>query len=157
MKSFIFTGRREVKDGHNIIISDYITNIIKDNECKFYVGGARGSDTVALHAINNYLNNNYGKCLPVIVVPATISKQPREAQIVIGESILLGAEIVELELSISNYSYILRNHKMIDLANKDDESELITYWDGIKNGGTWDTINYYQSINRQGKNIRHII
>lgn len=144
MISLLFTGHRDVSDGHNELIVEYVKREIA-GAGHFFVGGARGSDNIALSTVCDMIDaGELPKEFPIsIVVPATASQQPAESRGVIGRAVQLGAKVVELGLPYTKLALKERNRQMVDLAWEAGQCQLLAYWRGIYQSGTYSCIRYY--------------
>lgn len=73
------------------------------------------------------------------------AKWPRESQIYYYELLAKAAEVVEVSSPpYSNYKMQVRNVWMMDRGTK-----ILTLWDGVEDGGTWNAIKYAKSIGKE--------
>jgi predicted Rossmann fold nucleotide-binding protein DprA/Smf involved in DNA uptake len=104
-------------------------------EAQFYVGGARGIDSLALLWLAQETSSRIN-----VVVPGTVLQQPVQAQQAIERCQHRIAEVVELSATeLHTQAYHARNRYMVDRA------QLVIGFplhgpEGAS--GTWQTINY---------------
>jgi predicted Rossmann fold nucleotide-binding protein DprA/Smf involved in DNA uptake len=99
------------------------------NDFKWLIGGARGVDHWALE----WLIEKNENC--VIVVPFTISYQPKSIQPLLNNLKSIG-KVIELKLPKHNGSYKKRNEFMVDQSGI-----VIGFWTGSP-GGSHHTLKY---------------
>jgi predicted Rossmann fold nucleotide-binding protein DprA/Smf involved in DNA uptake len=143
------TGNRKLAQTDFNIISQTMEELVKDETVStIYFGGAIGSDTLALNEAAAYkyayMRTDVEDIDLICVVPDTLDKQPFKTQTV---SKHLSSKLIELKNKISpddNYaSYHARNHYMVNNA-----TEVVAFWNGDTNSGTWSTIKYAKATNK---------
>ena len=136
MKSIAITGTRST--GHRSL-EDY-ASLFEDylgrfSDSHFYLGGAKGIDSLALvwlagHAVADL----------TVVVPGTVEQQPAEARQAIARSRDQIREIVELGAAeLRTPAYYARNRWMVDHA---DMTIGFPHRDAPESSGSWQTLNY---------------
>ncbi|MET9294257.1 hypothetical protein [Streptomyces sp. NPDC003077] len=137
MRSVTITGTRDT--GHRSLawyadlFTAYLSPFATD-DAHFYVGGARGIDSLALL----WLAGNTKSGISV-VVPGTVAQQPADARQAIEQSRDRLTEVVELGAApLGSPAYHARNRWMVD------RSGLVIGFPlgGAETSGTWQTINY---------------
>lgn len=123
------------------LFATYLAPWASDDASHFYVGGARGIDSLALLWLADY-----SKSRVTIVVPGTVAQQPAEARQAIERCRDRIAEIVELGAAeLRTPAYHARNRYMVDRAQMVLGFPLAG---AESTSGTWQTIDYAAS---QGK------
>ncbi|MFK4185901.1 hypothetical protein ACI2L4_18045 [Streptomyces sparsogenes] len=137
-RAVVITGTRST--GHRDLASyaelfaDYL-GPFADSDASFYVGGAKGIDSLALL----WLAGNTSSPITV-VVPGTVQQQPTEAQRAIARSRNRIKEIVELRADqLGTPAFHARNRWMVDRSDMVIGFPLA---DPQGRSGTWQTINY---------------
>lgn len=128
------TGHREVT-WYAGLFARYLGPFADSGASHFYVGGAKGIDSLALL----WLARNSASRITV-VVPGAVVQQPTEAQRVMDECRERIAELVELGAAdLRTAAYHARNRWMVD------RSDMVIGFpvEGPKGtSGTWQTIDY---------------
>ncbi len=145
MKNIVFTGHREVLDGHAELIESAVASLIKDAG-HFIVGGALGADTIALNYMCHAVSIG-STCKPIVVLPDYVRTVPLGARNIVHKSIEYGADIIELGQGYSAESLKARNRAMVDKAVTLGEPEMLAYWREIFRSGTWSAMSYAKKSN----------
>ncbi|MEU6394117.1 hypothetical protein [Streptomyces sp. NPDC046939] len=129
------TGHRE-STWYTGVFTHYVRPFAEDDASRFYVGGAKGIDSLAL----SWLARNTGAEITV-VVPGTVAQQPPEARRTVDECRERIARVVELGApELRTAAYHARNRWMVD------RSDMVIGFpaEGRPKGGsgTWQTIDY---------------
>lgn len=134
------TGSREIVSYDAGTIDRAMKDVVKEASV-IYFGGAIGSDSVALAAALKHRGKGKGPKL-IVVVPDTLSKQPRATRSVSSKA----DKVIELGNKITAFdgwkAYRTRNVYMVDRAEL-----LVAFWNGKtkqvnKAAGTAGTIEY---------------
>ncbi|MFF7650524.1 hypothetical protein ACFZCY_11815 [Streptomyces sp. NPDC007983] len=127
------TGHRDL-DGYAELFTSYLAPFA-DTETRFYIGGAKGIDSLSLLWL---AGNTHAQI--TIVVPGTVLQQPPEAQQAITRSGGRITEVVELRAAeLSSAAFHARNRWMVD------HSEMVIGFPLLGHqgtAGTWQTLNY---------------
>jgi hypothetical protein len=91
-------------------------------------GGARGTDTVALHAADAARGRAKTPRL-VVIVPGIAKEQPAAARACISQC---ADEVIELGLPLRASSFLRRNAEILKRADV-----LFAFWDGRQGGTSW--------------------
>ncbi|MFG2223298.1 DNA-processing protein DprA [Streptomyces sp. NPDC048644] len=101
----------------------------------FYIGGAKGVDTLALRWIADHSSASI-----TVVVPGTIGEQPDEARQAVDQCRGRITEVVELRApELQSRAYHARNRYMVDRSDMVIGFPLEKSESG---SGTWQTLNY---------------
>jgi len=123
------SGIRDIATADVAIIEMEMASLLSRPRAEIRFGGARGTDTVALHAAC-CMNVQHTRL--AVVVPSTVDQQPREAREVIR---CCATTVQEMGLSPRDpRSYHARNLRMLE-----GSGGLLAFWDGGP-GGTAFTI-----------------
>ncbi|GAA2671494.1 hypothetical protein [Streptomyces lunalinharesii] len=102
---------------------------------RFYVGGAKGIDSLSLLWLAGH-----SKAPVTVVVPGTLDQQPAEAQQAVNHCRERISEVVELRApELRTPAYYARNRYMVD------RSDMVIGFPlegGERTSGTWQTINH---------------
>ncbi|MFF7654425.1 hypothetical protein ACFZCY_32115 [Streptomyces sp. NPDC007983] len=127
------TGHRDL-DSYAELFTRYLAPFA-DAETRFYIGGAKGIDSLSLLWL---AENTHAQI--TIVVPGTIRQQPAEAQEAIARSRGRITEIVELQAAeLNSPAFHARNRWMVD------HSDMVIGFPLIGpqgTAGTWQTLNH---------------
>ncbi len=125
------SGLRDLHPEDEAKVEEAILALAQARPSLVILGGARGTDTLALRAL---LASGLHQHL-LVMVPGTLADQPSEARDAIEEN-RARLEVRELGLSVSDKrSYLARNRAMLDEADA-----LLAFSDGSSRGGTAYTI-----------------
>jgi hypothetical protein len=138
-RSVTITGTRsinqEAESRLGVLFPDYVRPFAEP-EAKFFLGGAAGIDTFALHWLAEHTTATL-----TVVVPCTVADQPSIAGEAIARWNTRGriAEIVELAAEkLATAAYHARNRWMVDRSDF-----VIGFPKGAdQSSGTWYTLNY---------------
>jgi len=177
-KVVVFSGHREVGDGHTALIQQATVRAVEDAD-EFVFGGAAGADLIAFKAAwqarmaarqacqlsedqytaiiqkRGSFPSRLANLRIVCVVAATFDDQPREARSVLEWHRIdpPDIEFVELGMPYAAQGLLHRNRVMIDRISG-NEGYLLAYWrDGVYRSGTWSAISYAQKNGVQVVNI----
>lgn len=138
-RNVTITGTRSISEETEsrlgVLFADYVRPFA-DPGARFFLGGAAGIDTFALHWLAEHTTATL-----IVVVPCTVADQPSVAGDAIARWNTRGriAEVVELKADkLVTAAYHARNRWMVD------RSDLVI---GFPRGadqvsGTWYTVNY---------------
>lgn len=139
-RAVTITGARSTEslagEDYTRTFSEYV-GVFARPDVTFYLGGARGIDSLALLWLASATQSSL-----VVVVPATLTAQPADARHAVTAAQEQGrlAELVELRNPShpSPESYHVRNYWMVD------HSEFVIGFPSGNNAasGTWVTLNY---------------
>lgn len=127
------TGHRDL-DGYAELFTSYLARFA-DAETRFYIGGAKGIDSLSLLRLARNTRAHI-----TIVVPGTVRQQPAEAQQAITRSRDRITEVVELRAAeLGSPAFHARNRWMVDRSHMVIGLPLL----GPQGrSGTWQTLNY---------------
>ncbi|WP_420032188.1 hypothetical protein ACN2WE_04840 [Streptomyces sp. cg28] len=139
--SVAITGTRNVGHREPVEYADlFATHLSRYADMHFYIGGAKGIDSLALL----WLAGETAARI-TIVVPGRVDQQPAEARQAITRSRDSIDEIVELKaVELRSHAYHERNRYMVDRSSltigfpHHDEPE----------SGTWQTLNYCAQLRK---------
>lgn len=138
------TGSREIKNAD--IIYDVMCEVLTSTDIdEIFFGGAVGVDSIALQYIYDILESINKFCRLTVIVPFTVSKQPKSVIPIIYK---YSNKIIEMKQSFSKYAYLKRNDELVRHA-----CLVIAFWDG-RDGGTKYTINKAIELNKPVEIIR---
>ena len=150
-RAAVFTGHRDVRDGHAALISRRVLEVCNVVD-EFVVGGADGADTIALDAVCDLTASGAMAPHMVVIVPDFASSQSGRSRESTTRAVELGAELIELRLGLTPLSYKSRNRAMVDRVGKVMRqngyvgSLCLAYWNGIYRSGTYHAISYSESL-----------
>ncbi|MHA4818298.1 LOG family protein [Streptomyces aculeolatus] len=118
----------------------YLAPFAADEASVFYLGGAKGIDTLAL----TWLAENTAVQL-VVVVPGTLDQQPAEARSALDRHQARIAQIIELRAeALNTEAYHTRNRYMVDRSGM----TIGFPHAGGAGSGTWQTLDYTAELGK---------
>lgn len=112
----VVTGARDISPADVLSVQMVVAQAARDGALGFVFGGARGVDTVALHAAHHA-----GARRLVVIVPGTVQQQPLEAQKAIQA---LASEVIAMGLPLDRpRSFQQRNEHMLTTGMLRDPNE----------------------------------
>lgn len=135
----VFTGHRDIRDGHHKLISEQAKGYFACAE--FVVGGALGADTLVLHTICDGIEAGEVVHQPTIIVPDYVRTMPRDARLAVERAIIVGSpNIIELGRGYTAVSLKGRNVEMLKYAQANGIPSVLAYWCGQYKSGTWSAM-----------------
>lgn len=142
----VFTGHRDVENGHETLIREAGKAAARESDL-VVLGGAAGADTIFLEAIWEAVKAESLPCDITVIVPGRLGSQPTESIAAIEKirsewfASKIGIVVVEMDLPWTKWAPLKRNLAMLDRAmGPDIAGNLVAYWDGKEEGGSWHTV-----------------
>lgn len=148
------TGRRpdklfgyDLSDSRWIKLKEALKQLLIDNDCtEAYTGMALGVDTVFALAVLELKDEGHDIKLHCAIPCRNHSSKWVKESVDLYNSILARADIVTLVTDEDYSPYLMQKRNRYIVDNVD---MLLAVWNGDRQGGTWNCVNYARGIGRE--------